>query len=316
MVATGAAQFVDGVNGVELHDLDRDGDLDVLTAAAIGSDVAWHENLGTPSPSFLSHLIHGAASGTRHATAADLDGDGDLDVVAAAGGSNAVLWYANDGGGSFGPPQVAGSVAGARSVAAADFDLDGDLDLVAAEAAAPGGFSWLRNDGVTPPTFTELPISNPGGAPFWVAAVDYDRDGLPDIVTTSLSGSSATWWKNTGPTFEPTQTYEGLPGATDLEIADLDADGDPDLLVAARNADRAVWLENRGPGLPAVRRPLAPVLDGALSLVALDADRNGTLDLAVACEAEGTVEVLLVERTVFWDDFEAGGVEAWSAALP
>jgi hypothetical protein len=77
-----------GSSGLELTDLDQDGDLDVLMTNGDMFDefllkpyhgISWLENRGTFP--FTEHVLAPLA-GVHRAEAADLDGDGDMDVVA------------------------------------------------------------------------------------------------------------------------------------------------------------------------------------------------------------------------------------------
>jgi len=321
-LASGDGDFVDGVGSVELFDLDRDGDLDVLTAAATGGDVAWHVNPGHAAGapiSFQHQLVDGGAATVRHATAGDLDGDGDLDIVAAVTGENAVEWYAGDGTGRFTSAMMAATaVTAVRSVDVGDVDGDGDLDIAFAETGAirPG---WLENLGGAVPSFARRTLPDAFQAPFWASIADFDGDGRADLLFTSFANDKVAWYRNTGgspATFLLASVTSGVDGPTDIEPVDLDRDGDLDFVVAARDADRAVWFENAGPGTFPRRRSLPPVLDGAIGLVAADLDRDGTVDLAVACDAAGNVQWVPNRRALFWDDFESGGTAAWSARTP
>ena len=72
-------------------DLDRDGDVDVLGAAAGSSSaVTWWENDG--SESFTKRTITGSHGGADSVYAIDIDNDGHIDVVSSAGGNTAVSY--------------------------------------------------------------------------------------------------------------------------------------------------------------------------------------------------------------------------------
>lgn len=89
---------VDGVRGLDLEDLDGDGDLDVLAAAAFTSTLSWWENDDLTAPTWTERELDGAFVGGTSAKAADLTGDGWLDVLATPFDGNAVEWWENHGG--------------------------------------------------------------------------------------------------------------------------------------------------------------------------------------------------------------------------
>jgi hypothetical protein len=135
-----------GSSGIEVVDLDGDGDLDVLLAHGDTFDdailkpyhgIQWLENHGTFP--FTAHTL-ADLPGVSRAEAVDLDGDGDLDVVASAfiaNGSDremsklpSLVWLEQTKPGEFvrhtleiGHPQHA-------TLDVGDFDHDGDVDII------------------------------------------------------------------------------------------------------------------------------------------------------------------------------------------
>ena len=89
----------DCILGVTVADMDGDGDLDVLSTHASSDRVVWHENSGTASPTFTSHIITNALNRPYSVHAVDLDQDGDLDVLSGSHspGSDMMVWCENDG---------------------------------------------------------------------------------------------------------------------------------------------------------------------------------------------------------------------------
>ena len=82
-------------------DLDRDGDIDVLSArgptGSYWNQIVWYENDGDSLPSFFERLISGNSNWPFSLFAEDVDGDGDTDVLSASIRDNKIAWYENDG---------------------------------------------------------------------------------------------------------------------------------------------------------------------------------------------------------------------------
>ena len=134
-----------GSSGIQLVDLDRDGDLDILYTNGDNMDlptmvprpyhgVQWLENKGNLR--FVWHDImrfYGAYS----AVAADLDRDGYLDIVVTSVFNDwldpnraSIIWLENDGQQHFTPHGIARSPINLISADVADVDLDGKPDIV------------------------------------------------------------------------------------------------------------------------------------------------------------------------------------------
>ena len=92
-VATGE----DGVYGVDLADIDGDGDMDVISAVHYGDTVTWYENDGNADPTWTAVDISTSQDQPIKVHVADMDGDGDLDIVAASTLDYTITWYENDG---------------------------------------------------------------------------------------------------------------------------------------------------------------------------------------------------------------------------
>ena len=137
----------DGARSVYAADLDRDGDMDVLSASRYDDTIAWYENTDGLGNFGDQQVITTAASGAHSVHAADLDSDGDMDVLSASRDDDTIAWYENtDGLGSFGSQQViTTAAAGALSVYAADIDGDGDMDVLSASSADDATIAWYEN---------------------------------------------------------------------------------------------------------------------------------------------------------------------------
>jgi surface protein len=83
------------VASVYAADLDRDGDIDVLSASYDDDKIAWYENIDSEGTFGVERIISTAADGANSVFAADLDGDGDIDVMSASRNDNMIAWYQN-----------------------------------------------------------------------------------------------------------------------------------------------------------------------------------------------------------------------------
>jgi VCBS repeat protein len=135
-----------GSSGIELVDLDGDGDMDILYTNGDNMDlptmiprpfhgVQWLENKGNLK--FVWHDIR-RFYGAYCAVAADLNNDGKLDIIATSMFNDwtdprraSLMWLENDGEQHFTAHTIARDPIHLISAAVADLDGDGWLDIVA-----------------------------------------------------------------------------------------------------------------------------------------------------------------------------------------
>jgi hypothetical protein len=202
---------------LDVLDVDRDGDKDVLVADRRTTQpdrgdlrgLRWLENPGAGTTTFAqpwtSRMIARPGTEVMFSGRDDFDGDGDLDFVvpdkvpAADGSGNAgrLHWIENRWDGA-GPPSLSsgdfvehrmpwpGGVGGAKAAAFGDLDLDGALDVVLTfEGASDGrhGLVWLRQRGNQ--RWQVRTLSGADGIKHDDATLsDLDGDGDLDVLTT------------------------------------------------------------------------------------------------------------------------------------
>jgi hypothetical protein len=135
-----------GSSGIQLVDLDKDGDLDVLLTHGDSFDdgivkpyhgIQWLENRGAYP--FVEHTL-AQMPGVHRALAADVDGDGDLDIVACAllaGGADidekglpALVWLEQTKRAVFVRHTIEMGSPRHGTLDVGDIDGDGDVDIV------------------------------------------------------------------------------------------------------------------------------------------------------------------------------------------
>lgn len=279
-----------GAFGLTLGDLDGDGDLDVIAAGETASAVVWWRN-DWPLANTFTRLSVGTLPGARGVAAGDVDRDGDLDVVAAGVGDDMALFTNN--GGSFTRTFITTTFNRAQSVALADVDGDGDADIVAAGNTADEVAWWQNTSSGTVWTKRAISGATLDGA-YSVHAVDLDLDGDLDVVSTSESEDSVTFWDNTAG--DGSAWSERLVGflnqAESAGVADFDGDGDLDIVGAGwKDGGRVAYFRNNGGAASWTKSEITITFDGAGSVAVADLNRDGLPDFAATAETADKVAV-------------------------
>jgi hypothetical protein len=160
-------------------DLDRDGDIDIVTSSYNDSKIAWFNNNG--SGEFIEQSAI-TIPGAHQAIVIDLDNDGDLDVVT-SGLNLGYYWFENIGRAIFTPHFVFGGASSLSYLSTiVDMDGDRDLDWIVQRSVTDNGITlesvWLENDGHR--NFN-TPHAILGGYSY-ICAADFNSDGAMDVV--------------------------------------------------------------------------------------------------------------------------------------
>jgi hypothetical protein len=270
---------------VRTEDVDRDGDLDILSASYDGL-IAWWENDGASPPgAWTKHVVTIFADGAHTVFAARMDADADLDFLTATFNTQEVVWFEN---GSLPNPwqehEISFDAPFASDIWAADLDGDSDPDVIVDHDAY---LDWYEHDGAaTPLAWIKHVISPFPAGSLSVEATDLDGDGDMDLV-------SGGWYENNGAadpafTYRPVITFPTAQALNSILVEDVDRDGDPDILSAEDN--RIAWHENQGGSPPAWKsRAISLAPDMALAVYAADLDGDTDLDVLSASFMDDTI---------------------------
>ena len=252
---------------MKLADIDRDGDLDVVTRVGLsGSDteglVVWLENplpSGSLSSVWSFHPISGGYSGTNYfakdIAVEDMDRDGKLDVVT-RWHTQVFVWF-QDNADSWAVKVT--DIPDHEGMDLGDLDGDGDADIVLNGFYLKNPGTWTSPGSARTGTYTKYDIdtkwfSGQTGGQSWqrhnskVAVGDIDGNGRPDVVIShselpdyevawySANDSAATSWTKRG------NVVNRCNYCHNLQIADFNKDGKMDVLAGG--------MENSGVSNP------------------------------------------------------------------
>ena len=218
---------VSNAYGLDLTDLDGDGDLDIVAGDFQDDEIRWYENDGNATAGFTRQLIFDSGSQPPFdLDVGDLDGDGDDDIAVVGWGvTNDIYWLSNDGAAS--PSfvmtmidSIAGASALPYSAKLADTTGDGALDLVVAMRNA-GQVVVYENDGVA--SFSKVLISDSITSPVWAETGDLNGDGDLDILFAENSSGAFGLFLNQGSgTLVRSSTNEESSTVLSASVGDVD----------------------------------------------------------------------------------------------
>jgi cysteine-rich repeat protein len=294
----------DAPRGIGLHDMDSDGDLDIVTSNTTSDDVTVLLNDGAgvfAAPMNFESRVGWAGEDPRALAIGDINADGVPDVVVANQDTGDMTAVAGLGEGILAPAQttpVIGSFP--QGIALADVTGEGRLDWVATQTN--NNTLGRGSQGVGGQFFLASYFIDDG--PIGISIGDLDGDDDLDVVTATFDDNEISRVLNTGVgAFSSVASFAASSGTRDVALADVTGDGNLDAVSVSNNSDHIRVFPGNGAGSFAAsstfttqlstsgRRPwfvdIADLTgDGLLDVVTANADSN---DVSLLTNAGGGI---------------------------
>ena len=308
------------VYGVSAADIDRDGNIDLVTADIREKDgvrdsvLYWFKNDGRGK--FRKHVIWQDEPGWFERSAiGDVSGNGWSDVVIVNNLLGHVIWFANNGRPAAGPWKrhvVTTNAPRAYDVVLADLDGDGKLD-VAVAGYTSNTITWYKNPGESgwDKEWPRHVIDDKMSEARTVRAGDFNGNGRIDLLCTAVGaqdvpvpadpnqhGSRVVWYENPGQPASRPWTKHVIDDQSRAPIhgqpVDMTGDGKLDVVMAfgmrpelvPERMHEVAWYENLGGGRQWKKHKIGS-LPCAFEAVAADLNGDGHMEVVASAWAKG-----------------------------
>ncbi|KNC48658.1 uncharacterized protein AMSG_00436 [Thecamonas trahens ATCC 50062] len=301
-----------GASMVVLVDVDTDGDLDVIAAAATaGVPLIWAENVGATGDFAVIHTISTQSPpGVSYIEAVDIDSDTDWDVVSVWSTRKVISVFVNlDGSGTYSNEVVVATSVDAWKCVLTDVDGDGDTDIVALGTFSSlyyyintggAGLAWTAASWTLPSSYhTEVADTR------WAVA-DFDADGALDVVHRVLGPTPLHFVhfvsdvSSAAPTAVALQVFDRMRYAWPV---DVDADGDLDLVILTQVEKYIGVFENIIADVPGGAAPIAGTPFVYPFHLVASAAYQSTVPVLVDMDSDGDMDWLFSSgspESLFW----------------
>src|SRR5262245_1854667 len=285
---------------VSVADLNSDGQLDLVTANSLSSNVSILLGKGDGTFQNAANSPLPVATNASSVSIADLNLDGKMDLLVSDSATNKVQLFLGDGAAAFSEASGSPITTGFSPfwAAVADFNLDGRPDFAVANRGANTVSVELNSCSAQPCGGISFTVA--AGSPFSaqnraLVTADFNLDGKLDVAAVSHDTNNLSILLGNGSggfTAAAGSPINDGAGSLSLTSGDFNRDGKPDLAVARSGSSGVSILIGNGTGAFS-----APQLVGGLSITfpqwvaVADFNRDGKPDVVTV--AIGGVFILL-----------------------
>jgi len=274
-------------------DVNHDGYTDVVTTGWIQNGLWWYENPGksaVPGTIWKQHFITDSFD-TEGGAFADINGDGKPDLALAHYNHSGIRWV------DFSGPEprvhhVGDKTQDGHGIGIADIDGDGKPDILTP-------YGWFQNVDANNDKWQWHPDWHLGDTGFPILAYDVNHDGKMDIIYGQGHSYGHYWLEQGGTPDHRTWTRhtidESFSQSHALALADLEGNGSTWLITGKRYRGHdggdpgsydpnVIYAYKINPDATFTRVPISynGTAGVGTQILALDLDKDGDLDIAVA----------------------------------
>lgn len=284
-------------SGVAVADFAHSGYSSIVVANTASDTLTLY--LANGPGTFASPTTISTCSGPGQMIAADFNNDGYPDIAVACTGASEVEIFLNNKAGGFSAGTTIAVGATPVSLAAGDFNSDGYQDLVVA-CGSSGVVTLLLTDGASLSTSqTSTNISNPGSNFTAIVTGKFDSSGHLDVAVADAANSVVFIVTGDGAgnyTVVGNPPVQGNPSS--IVAGDWDHNGTTDLAVLNSDGGTVSILSGNGddtftPAANTIPLVLPHADIGGVSILALDVNGDGNLDLVADSVATNSLYMLL-----------------------
>lgn len=262
-----------------LVDIDKDNDLDIVSASVVDSKVALFEN---EEGVFTEIILSASVNSAKAVCVGDFDNDSDLDIFAGSFSGDIVYLFKNEEGVFAAPTVVANDADGVLDIVLADINNDTYPDLITV-TNADDRTSWYQNNGDG--TFAEERVEiGATDGPSTVVLTDLDADNDLDVIVNSINEDYIGWFEN----IDEADSFSGINYLTTnvndpygVISVDIDSDGDMDIVSASSMDNKiAMYCHNDTACAFEAQEIITYTVNGPKAIASADFNGDGYNDIA------------------------------------